>query len=56
MIADPICTFLFSILVLFTTVPIMKDCVRLLLEGTNEDVEVDEVIEDIERLRGVEKV
>ena len=31
-IADPICTFLFSILVMFTTVPIFKDCMRFLME------------------------
>lgn len=36
-IADPICTFLFSILVLMTTVPIFGDMMRLLLEGTPID-------------------
>ena len=36
-IADPICTFLFSVLVLFTTVPIFGDMMRLLLEGTPID-------------------
>jgi Co/Zn/Cd efflux system component len=36
-IADPICTFLFSVLVLMTTVPIFGDMMRLLLEGTPID-------------------
>ena len=30
-VADPVCTFLFSILVLMTTVPIFSDMMRLLL-------------------------
>lgn len=32
--ADPICTLFFSIIVMFTTVPIVKDCVKILMEGT----------------------
>ena len=30
---DPICTFFFSILVLFTTLNIMKDAIHVLMEG-----------------------
>ena len=32
-IADPICTFVFSLLVLFTTVTILRDVVNVLMEG-----------------------
>jgi len=32
-IADPICTFLFSVIVLFTTVGILKDAIHVLMEG-----------------------
>ena len=32
-IADPICTFLFSILVVFTTMHIVKDIMLVLMEG-----------------------
>ena len=46
-IADPICTFLFSILVLFTTVPIFCDCMRILMEASPEDVEIVEVLNDL---------
>ena len=42
-IADPICTFLFSILVMFTTVPIFKDCMSILMESSPDDVEVLEL-------------
>ena len=30
---DPICTFIFSILVLITTLNIMKDAIHVLMEG-----------------------
>lgn len=39
-IADPICTFLFSILVLITTVPIFSDCMSILMESAPGDIEV----------------
>ena len=42
-IADPICTFLFSILVMFTTVPIFKDCMRILMENAPEDIDTVEL-------------
>ena len=32
-VADPICTFVFSVLVLFTTVTIMRDVLGVLMEG-----------------------
>lgn len=32
-VADPICTFLFSVLVLGTTLPVTKDVFRILMEG-----------------------
>ena len=32
-LADPICTFLFSILVLVTTITILKDIIVVLMEG-----------------------
>lgn len=39
-LADPICTYLFSILVMFTTFQIVKDCIRVLMEGSPSDIEV----------------
>jgi solute carrier family 30 (zinc transporter), member 2 len=46
-IADPICTFLFSILVMFTTIPIFLDCMRILLEASPEEIETVEVYNKI---------
>ena len=39
-IADPICTFLFSVLVLMTTVPIFIDVMAILMETCPEDIEI----------------
>ena len=38
-IADPICTFLFSILVMVTTIPIFIDVMGILMETTPGDVD-----------------
>ena len=55
-IADPICTFLFSILVMFTTVPIFKDCMRFLMESAPEDIDSVEVFNALKDLDCVQEV
>jgi cation diffusion facilitator family transporter len=39
-IADPICTFIFTFLVLFTTIPIFKDCIIVLMEASPKEIDV----------------
>ena len=55
-IADPICTFVFSVLVLFTTVPVMKDCVKILMEGSPSEFDVDDLFNEIQELKYVEEI
>jgi zinc transporter 2 len=55
-IADPICTFLFSILVLITTVPIFLDCTSIIMENTPTDIDVKELYNRILRLKTVEEL
>ena len=55
-IADPICTFLFSILVMFTTVPIFKDCMRILMESAPDDIDTVEVFTALRDLDCVDEV
>lgn len=31
-IVDPICTYLFSVIVMFTTIPVFKECISVLME------------------------
>ena len=39
---DPILTFVFSILVLFTTTNVVKDCIRVLMEATPVGIDLEE--------------
>jgi len=32
--ADPLCTYLFSIIICFTTIPVFKKCLNVIMEGT----------------------
>ncbi|XP_037100351.1 zinc transporter 2 [Syngnathus acus] len=55
-VVDPICTFLFSIFVLCTTVTILKDVFRVLMEGSPKGIEfksVKEVLLSVESVRSV---
>ncbi|KAJ7999945.1 hypothetical protein DPEC_G00199660 [Dallia pectoralis] len=55
-IADPICTFLFSIFVLGTTITIMKDILTVLLEGTPAGVKYGEVRDRLLAVKGVKSL
>ncbi|XP_031442317.1 zinc transporter 8 [Clupea harengus] len=54
--ADPICTFLFSLFVLGTTFTIMRDILLVLMEGTPEGVKHGEVREVLLSVKGVKAV
>ena len=41
-IADPIVTFIFAIIVLFTTLRVVKDCIFVLMEGTPAELNLEE--------------
>ncbi|XP_076865183.1 proton-coupled zinc antiporter SLC30A8-like isoform X1 [Brachyhypopomus gauderio] len=55
-IADPICTFLFSLFVLGTTMTIMRDILVVLMEGTPVGVAYGEVRERLLSIKGVKAV
>ncbi|CAG2116337.1 unnamed protein product [Medioppia subpectinata] len=55
-IVDPICTFLFSILVLITTFNIIKDVLNVLMEGKPRGVDFLEVQNTLFNIPGVLKV
>ncbi|CAF1172374.1 unnamed protein product [Adineta steineri] len=52
-LADPICTFAFSVLVLITTITIMRDIVLVLMEGVPSNVDYTQVVEDLMHVFGV---
>lgn len=55
-IADPICTFLFTILVLMTTIPIFKECVNIILEKTPTEIDTRALYNDILGLKSIEEI
>lgn len=38
--ADPICTYVFSVIVSVTTVPIFKKCLSIMMEGTPDEIDL----------------
>uniref|UniRef100_A0A8C8J6D2 Solute carrier family 30 member 4 n=1 Tax=Oncorhynchus tshawytscha TaxID=74940 RepID=A0A8C8J6D2_ONCTS len=55
-LADPICTYIFSILVLFTTIRIIRDTGVIVLEGAPRHVDVQRIREDLLKLEDVQSV
>ncbi|XP_049285460.1 zinc transporter 2-like [Anopheles funestus] len=55
-IIDPICTFVFSLLVLATTIAIMRDAIVVLMEGTPKYLDYTEVMQTFLQIEGVVRV
>jgi cobalt-zinc-cadmium efflux system protein len=55
-IIDPIMSVGIAFFVLISALPIIKDTMRILLEFTPKDIDLEEVIADIEKVNGVEGV
>lgn len=52
-IADPICTYLFSVIVAITSIPVVSECIKVLMEGTPHSIDVDELKNEIYAIKGV---
>ncbi|KAJ8399386.1 hypothetical protein AAFF_G00410980 [Aldrovandia affinis] len=55
-IADPLCTFVFSVLVLGTTISVLRDVIRILMEGVPQGVEYNVVKEALQSLKAVKGI
>ncbi|GMR32130.1 hypothetical protein PMAYCL1PPCAC_02325, partial [Pristionchus mayeri] len=55
-VVDPICTLFFSIIVLFTTIYIMRDALVVLLEGRPSNIDFSLVFQSLGEIPGVQKV
>ncbi|XP_040889756.1 zinc transporter 4 [Toxotes jaculatrix] len=55
-LADPICTYIFSVLVLFTTLRIIRDTVVIVLEGVPRHLDSQRIKEDLLKLEDVQSV
>lgn len=55
-IADPVCTFIFSIIVMMTTCTIMKDSIGILLEAVPNSINTERLRNDLRCIDGVKYV
>lgn len=55
-IADPICTYLFSVIICCTSIPVFKDCMKIIMEGTPDNINMEELETDLSNLPSVEEV
>lgn len=55
-IVDPVCTFIFSFLVLITTIAIMRDALNVLMEGSPRSIDFLEVADTLSTIKGVIRV
>ena len=51
--ADPVCTLIFSLIVMFTTVPIVKDCIIVLMEGTPDEINISELTNALTQVKAM---
>jgi len=50
---DPLCTVIFSVIICITCMPVMKEGIHILMEGSPEAVETGEMLEEIKELEHV---
>uniref|UniRef100_A0A8R1TZP7 Uncharacterized protein n=2 Tax=Onchocerca TaxID=6281 RepID=A0A8R1TZP7_ONCVO len=55
-LADPICTFLFSILVVVTSFPVARDSVLILMEASPKHINVDKLYNELCAIDGVRDI
>jgi zinc transporter 2 len=55
-VVDPICTLLFSVIVVLTTVYVIRDALVVLLEGRPSSINFRHVFDALEKIEGVRKV
>eukprot|EP00300_Choanocystis_sp_HF-7_P005218 c13953_g1_i2.p1 GENE.c13953_g1_i2~~c13953_g1_i2.p1 ORF type:complete len:365 (+),score=46.11 c13953_g1_i2:130-1224(+) len=55
-LADPACTFLFSLIVLYTTIQIMRVSITVLMEGVPKSVSFTKVLVLLQSIPGVESI
>ncbi|KRX07115.1 hypothetical protein PPERSA_09329 [Pseudocohnilembus persalinus] len=55
-IVDPISTFIFALIVLYTTKSVFKESIAILMEGSPNEVEVDKLEEELKQIEGVKEI
>jgi zinc transporter 2 len=50
---DPICTFVFAIIVISTSIPVTRDCINVLMEASPSGINLNELAKEIVQAEGV---
>jgi len=53
---DPICTFIFSVLIVITTFNLLRQSLSVVMESTPKDIDTDSIVNDLLNIEGVEQV
>jgi solute carrier family 30 (zinc transporter), member 2 len=53
---DPLCTFVFALIVMYTSIPVTRDCINVLMEASPPGIEINQLANDIVRAEGVVNV
>jgi solute carrier family 30 (zinc transporter), member 2 len=55
-LADPICTFIFSVIVLFTVGEVIQQCIEILMEAAPRELNISQIIRDLKGLPNVKNI
>jgi zinc transporter 2 len=50
---DPICTFAFAIIVIYTSIPVTRDCINVLMEASPSGIDLNQLAKEIVQAEGV---
>ena len=53
---DPVCTFLFSIIVIFSTLRLLKDSIYIVMEAFPNNIDYNSILRSLQGLNGVRHV
>jgi len=53
---DPICTFIFSVLIIITTFNLLRQSLSVIMESTPKDIDTDSIVKDLMNIRGVDQI
>ena len=54
--ADPICTYIFSLIVLFTVGDAIQQCTEILMEAAPSELDSDKIIKDLREIPNVKDI
>lgn len=55
-LADPLCTYLFSVIIAFTSIPVFKDCMMVIMEASPDEIDMEKLERELSECAGVEEV